>query len=89
MIAMSQFRLLCKSEQIRVLNKFGSKLSERISGGNRFYLYSINGFYIELLHEFAVVNSQGLTITRVFDDVNCLDPYLEMIDIKELAGTIH
>jgi len=69
------------------VNRAGIKLAERMFGGNRFYLYDVDGFYVELLHNMSNLKAPGLVIYRVFDDISFLDIYLEKMDIDELTGT--
>ena len=64
-----EFELLSVSEQACVLQEHGVFVSEKVDGGKRLYLYLINYFFVELLHDFSDPNKvQGLTISRIFED---------------------
>ncbi|MBO9571113.1 MAG: hypothetical protein J7497_02740 [Chitinophagaceae bacterium] len=81
------FKKLCKSDQLTYLRFFGTVISERPFGGDRFYLYAINNFYIEVLWEFSSVNeSVPKIVNKVFTDDHSLEPYLNLIDIEELIS---
>lgn len=73
----TQFEQLSKSQQIKTISQYGEFVTERMEAGNRFYLYIINSFYIELLHELTNINNNGLVIARIFDDTTYLINYVE------------
>ena len=81
----TQFEQLSKAQQIRTISQYGEFVAERLEAGNRLYLYVINTFYIELLHELTDINNNGLVIARVFDDTSYLDNYPE----KTGTGQVH
>lgn len=81
------FKKLCKSDQLTYLRFFGTVIAERPFGGDRFYLYSITDFYVEVLWEFSSVNeSVPKIVNKVFTDDHFLDPYLSLINIEELIS---
>jgi hypothetical protein len=69
----AQFELLSKVQQMQTIRQYGELVAERVEGGNRLYLYVVNSFYIELLHE--LINNKGLVIARVFDDISLVDSH--------------
>ncbi len=79
-----EFFGLSKFEQVNALNSYGTFLTERRLGFDRVYLYALNYFYVELLHELSNLSNKGVTVYRVFDDVSYLDAYLDNVDISEL-----
>jgi hypothetical protein len=79
-----EFEQLNKQEQIRVISKYGVFLADKIDSGNRLYLYVVNTFYVELLHELSNINSKGLVITRVFDDAGIFNDYQDKADANRL-----
>ena len=79
-----EFEQLNKQEQIKVISKYGVFLADKIDSGNRLYLYVVNTFYVELLHELSNLNSKGLVITRVFDDAGIFNDYQDKADANRL-----
>lgn len=79
-----EFEQLNKQEQIKVISKYGVFLADKIDSGNRLYLYVVNTFYVELLHELSNINSKGLVITRVFDDAGIFNDYQDKADANRL-----
>lgn len=60
-----EFEQLSKPQQIKVIGGHGVFLADKVELGNRLYLYIINTFYVELLHELSNINNKGLVIARV------------------------
>jgi hypothetical protein len=83
---LTEFKNLSGFEKVEALNAYGVFLSERRIGADRIYLYAINYFYIELLHELSGIDNRGVSVYRVFDDVKYLDAYLEKVDITPLMN---
>ena len=79
-----EFEQLSEPDQIRIISRYGVFLAEKIASGNRLYLYTVNTFYVELLHNLADVNNKGLEIVRVFDDTRYLTDYIQEIDVTHL-----
>jgi hypothetical protein len=77
-----QFHSLPEKQQLDLLEQSGVFIAER--QGAFFYnikLYQIEGFYVELYfhtHFNVVVN------INCFTNTDCLDPYLERIDLDAL-----
>lgn len=78
------YRQLSNSEQARLLNQEGIFLADRFLTGNRIYLFTLFGFYIELFHELLGPDRSSLRIFRVFEDTDGLEVYLDRIDIDQL-----
>jgi hypothetical protein len=82
-MTLEQFLSLTELEKVGGLNNQGVILAERRICANRIYLYAINYFYMELVHDFSGLHGNELYIHRVFEDKRCLDYYLPAKD----AGT--
>jgi hypothetical protein len=82
----TQFEQLSRGQQIKTISQYGEFVAERVEAGNRLYLYIINSFYIELLHELTDINNKGLVIARIFDDTSYLDNYLEKANASQLQA---
>jgi hypothetical protein len=72
-----EFEQLSEAEQVRVINQYGTFTAEKIASGNRLYLYAINSFYVELLHELSDFRNKGVVVKRVFDDSRYLKEYID------------
>lgn len=79
-----QFEQLGNQEQLNIVGRDGVFLAERIAAGNRVYLYIVHSFYVELLHELSNVNSQGLTVFKIFNDTSAFDLYADKADSERL-----
>lgn len=77
-----EFDALNEGQQLNFLRAFGVLVAERIVGENRFYLYAISSFYVELFHDLS--RSGTIMILRSFSDVKLLDSYLSNVDITSL-----
>lgn len=62
------FEQLNKYDQIKVIKEHGVFLADKVVSGDRYFLYAINTFYVELIQELSNIHSQGLAIARVIDD---------------------
>ena len=69
----TDFEQLSRQEQIKVISQYGVLVADKIVAGNRLYLYAINAFYVELLHELSNLNNNGLVINKAFDAVEAFD----------------
>jgi hypothetical protein len=83
-MTLSDFQLLNVYEKASALNKYGVFLAERRIAANRIYLYAINYFYLELLHELSSLEVKAVTIYRIFEDSRFLDAYLDKVDISSI-----
>ncbi|THU40472.1 hypothetical protein FAM09_11465 [Niastella caeni] len=79
-MTIKEFQELSKHEQIQVIKEHGVFLADRVVSGNRLFLYIVNTFYVELLHEFSNINSKGIVITRAFDNESELADYTDKTD---------
>ena len=71
------FEQLSKYDQIKVIKEHGVFLADKVISGDRYFLYAINTFYVELIHELSNIHCQGLAIARVIDDAAELSHYHE------------
>ena len=69
------FEQLSKYDQLKVIKEHGVFLADKVVSGDRYFLYAINTFYVELIHELSNIHSQGLAIARVIDDAAELSNY--------------
>ena len=76
-----QYRMLDESEQKEQLCMHGVQVAERKDDVQRYVLYQIFAFYIELKYG---VESSTLHSSRAFCSLIQLEPYLESIDISQL-----
>ncbi|HEX6426249.1 MAG TPA: hypothetical protein VF008_01135 [Niastella sp.] len=79
-----QFEQLSNQEQLNIIGRDGVFIAERIAAGNRVYLYIVHSFYVELLHELSNVNSQGLTVFKIFNDTSEFALYPDKADPERL-----
>lgn len=79
-----QFEQLSNQEQLNIIGRDGVFLAERIVAGNRVYLYIVHSFYVELLHELSNINSQGLTVFKIFNDTSAFTLYPDKADPERL-----
>jgi len=78
----AEFEVLSGFEKAEALNKYGCFLDDRIVGSGRMYLYAVNYFYVELFYEFGSLNGRGVSVNRVFEEVDFLEEYLSHVDIS-------
>ena len=69
----AEFEQLNIQEQIKEISHHGVYVADKVEAGNRYYLYIINSFYVELLHELSNPNTRGLVLHRILDDVTSFD----------------
>lgn len=74
-----QFSCCSNTLQFEILRQAGVCLLKRRVDMTQMYLYSIDGFYVEVIQD--RFNNDVFSL-RSFDDVNQLDPYLMQIDIS-------
>jgi hypothetical protein len=79
-----EFQQLSAPDQIQVIKEHGVFLTDKVVAGNRLFLYAINTFYVELLHELSNINSKGIVITRVFDKEAELADYPDKSDASRM-----
>ena len=62
---------------------YGTFLVERFDQTHKIKLYAVGNFYVEALYP---VNSHMITEMRSFKEIKYLEPYLELIELKELIA---
>jgi hypothetical protein len=72
-----EFEQLSKPDQIKIIKEHGVFLADKVVSGDRYFLYAINTFYVELIHELSNIHSKGLAIARIIDDAAELAHYHE------------
>jgi len=81
-----EFEQLSQSEQMQVVNRYGTYLAEKIVSGDRLYLYAVNSFYVELLYSLSNISNSKLVVERVFDDTQDLKNYFDDMIVSSLFG---
>jgi len=79
-----EFEQLSKQEQIKVISEHGVFVADKIESGNRLYLYAINSFYVELLHELSNIHNNGLVVIQTFDDAEVTGSYQDSAKTRRL-----
>ncbi len=83
LLSFHQFKSLPSYVQITHLNESAIAMDVYFTTGKKdFVLFAYNGFYIELIVEALTDEIQQV---RCFKNTRNLDPYLEQIDISEIA----
>lgn len=72
------FKQLSENGQLQVLEQKGVAIAYRKEQGRRMLLYSIDSFYVEVIH------TKKRMLVRSFSTDTLLQPYLEQIDLSEL-----
>jgi len=70
-----EFEQLSRQEQIREIREYGVFMADKVVAGDRFYLFAINTFFVELVHELSNLNNNGLLIVRAFEDAEGWDDH--------------
>ena len=78
----TEFEQLTRYEQIKVISQYGDYVADKVEAGNRFYLYALNNFYVELLHELSNPNTNGLVLNRVLDIAEAFETMSLDIPVK-------
>ena len=78
----TEFEQLTRHEQIKVISQYGDFVADKVEAGNRFYLYALNNFYVELLHELSNPNTNGLVLNRVLDIAEAFDTISLEVPVK-------
>ena len=83
------FLKFCRSDQLQYVEYYGVKLAERPFAGDKFVLFQVNDFYVEVLLEFSSTNEVVVRLaTRVTKNEDILEPYLRYVDITSLTSCI-
>ena len=79
---MKNFRKLSLDVQLDLLDVCGILLMECKGLRVGMTLFSFGNFYVEV---FSELENERIIMINAFDDVESLEPYLQQIDISELA----
>lgn len=74
-----EFINIPKSQQIEVVRRKGVHLASRVEGKQKFEIYSVDRFYVEVL-----VDERQMAIVRSFKTFTRLAPYLDNISLAKL-----
>ena len=78
----AEFEQLNKQEQIKIISHHGVFVADKVESGKRFYLYAINNFYVELMHELSNPNTTGLVLHRVLETADTFDTTSLEVPVK-------
>lgn len=76
-----QYSHLNESRQLDALEHMGVFIGEREGSFYHLHLYQIEGFYVELCYH---THFNTLININAFSNTDCLDPYLQQVDIEAL-----
>jgi hypothetical protein len=74
-----QFKVLKQQEQYQTVWDSGVYLTDRIVENNRFALYQIDSFYVEIFYN---TNENKIISIKSFLSTDLLEPYLDKIKIE-------
>jgi len=75
------YNQLNESEQLDALEQMGVLIGEREGTFYHLTLYQLEGFYVELCYH---THFNTLININAFSNTDCLDPYLQNMDIEAL-----
>ena len=78
MIRMEDFQTMPFERQCDYVSVFGDYLAHRSGGGLKFYLYFLDGFYVEVSYSPPHKRVIGI---YAFEELHELDPYLDRITL--------
>ncbi len=76
-----EFRTLNETQQYEILWEHGVHIDEKVEGEYKIILYQIFSFYVELFYH---IEKNVLQKLRCFSSTNCLDQYINKIDINKI-----
>ena len=80
---MSEFELLCRKEQLAILQRKGIYVGKRKTTKFIKLLFQLDSFYIEISY---VSYRLSIHKMRYCDSASILDPYLDQIDVEYLVA---
>ena len=83
MLTLDDFRVMPFEKKCDVITFQGSYLLQRTLGDCKVFLYSFEGFYIEV---FYTPKYQKVLMINAFDKSIGLEPYLETISLEDLLS---
>ena len=83
MFTLDNFRVMPFEKKCDVITFQGSYLLQRTLGDCKVFLYSFEGFYIEVFYS---PKYQKVLMLNAFDKPIGLAPYLEMISLEDLVS---
>lgn len=82
MIKIDEFEVLPFDKKCDFITVFADYLANRSANGFKYYLYHINGFFVEVTY---VPSSKKVARIWAFRNIDFLSAYLEKVDIEELC----
>jgi hypothetical protein len=80
-MTLQQFEALASHQQHKRLILQGVCIADRITESTQWLLFQLGDFYVEVAFS---LDRDEIVASRVFEDVEELEPYLEMIDITQV-----
>ncbi len=83
---LKNFISLNVDEKYKFIEEYGIFIMDRIKGNRKVFLYYLGNIFFEVwILELVDHNEQIVTDIKLFHSIDYLDPYLEIIDIKNLC----
>lgn len=82
MISIKDFNTLPYDKKCDFITVFADYLAHRTEDGHKYYLYHLNGYYIEVIY---IPSHKRVAQIRAFTTSRWLAPYLSQVNIDELC----
>lgn len=82
MISLNDFNTLPFDKKCDFITVFADYLANRADDGHKYYLYHLNGYYIEVIY---IPNHKKVAQIKAFTSARLLEPYLSVIKIDTLC----
>ena len=82
MISIKDFNTLPFDKKCDFITVFADYLAHRTDDGHKYYLYHMNGYFIEVIY---IPSHKKVAQIRAFTSLKSLTPYLSKIKIDELC----
>lgn len=83
MVTIYDFRVMPFAQKCDLVTYNGQYLAHRFLGECKVFLYSIEGFFIEVFYS---PKYQKVLMINAFDQPIGLDPYLDLVSLKDLES---
>lgn len=82
MISIKDFNTLPFDKKCDFITVFADYLANRSEDGHKYYLYHMNGYYIEVIY---ISSHKKVAQIKAFQSPSVLEPYLNHINIDTLC----
>lgn len=82
MFTLDEFRVMTFEKKCDVITFYGNYLVQRTLADCKIFLYSAEGFFIEVFYS---PRHQKVLMINAFDNFSALEPYLERISLEDLT----